>query len=81
MSNFGSSGLFATKVALIDLNYDSVVLCGIPMTETPHIDRPKNWRQANGFRKNWLRLSDETKSRIKSMSGWTKEQFGGPENA
>lgn len=78
LQNFGSSGLFAVKVALIDLNYDSVVLCGIPMTPTPHFDRPDDWRHAVNFRKQWMNISPEIRARIRSMSGWTREQYGAP---
>lgn len=76
---FGSSGLYAVKIALIDLKYDSVVLCGIPMTATPHFDRANDWTSVKGFRKTWEQLTPATTSRIKSMSGWTRETFGAPE--
>lgn len=78
-NRFGSSGLYAVKIALIDLKYDSVILCGIPMTATPHFDRKDNWKSANGFKKTWEKLTPVTASRIKSMSGWTRHKFGAPE--
>lgn len=78
MKRFGSSGLFAVKVALIDLDYQSVVLCGIPMTSTPHFDREQNWKQAKVFRAEWDNLTKDTAARIRSMSGWTKDKYGAP---
>jgi hypothetical protein len=79
-SKSGSSGLFAAKVALQDLGFDNVVLCGIPLTPTPHFFDTEPWREesALNFRKTWLAIPPEFKSRIKSMSGWTRETFGEP---
>lgn len=76
----GSSGLFAAKVALIDLGFDNVVFCGVPMTKTPHFwDNTKvDWRAAEGFARQWLTVPIEYRSRMKSMSGWTKEILGEP---
>jgi len=76
----GSSGLFAAKVALIDLGFDKVVFCGVPMTPTPHFwdDRKEPWKTADGFRGGWLAVSDEYRARMASMSGWTRILLGGP---
>lgn len=81
LTGFGSSGLFAVKVALIDLGYSSVLLCGVPMTATPHFDRKARWSSATKFRRNWLSVDPAFRTRIRSMSGWTREQFGGPNDA
>ena len=77
LTNFGSSGLFAVKVALVDLKYDSVLLCGIPMERSPHFDRKEKWTGGPLYRKHWLNLDDNIKEKIRSMSGWTKDTFGG----
>lgn len=77
----GSSGLFAAKVALIDLGFDNVVFCGVPMTVTPHYwDRKReNWKAAEGFRRQWLTVDKEYRNRMRSMSGWTRVLLGPPE--
>lgn len=85
----GSSGLFACKVALVDLGFDNAVLCGIPMTPTPHMpgttheDTP--WEAATGkhgnggFRAQWPTVPDEYLARMRSMSGWTRQFLGAPD--
>lgn len=77
----GSSGLFAAKVALIDLDFDRVVFCGVPMTASPHFwdERKEPWKSADGFRGGWLAVADEYRARMASMSGWTRILLGGPE--
>lgn len=77
----GSSGLFAAKVALIDLGFDQVVFCGVPMTATPHFwdDRKEPWKSADGFRGGWLAAPEEYRSRMASMSGWSRILLGGPQ--
>lgn len=84
----GSSGLFAVKVALIDLGFDRAVLCGIPMDiREAHFFDPEAWRAAPAHRKGWqvhvfnkvagpLPILDE---RVRSMSGWTAELLGKPD--
>lgn len=77
----GSSGLFAAKVALIDLGFDRVVFCGVPMTEAPHfwdVDRAP-WKVADGFRRQWLTVPEEYRARMRSMSGWSRVLLGPPE--
>jgi len=74
----GSSGLFAAKVALVDMGFDNVVLCGVPMTATPHFFDKVDWVRGPGFRKAWLDLPDQYASRMKSMSGWTRVLLGQP---
>lgn len=75
----GSSGLFAAKVALFDLNFDRVVFCGVPLTRTPHFYGGQPWLAAEGTRPNWRKIPDETKACMRSMSGWTRDFFGYPE--
>jgi len=74
----GSSGLFAAKVTLLDLGFDDVVLCGVPMMPEPHIDDRAPWPDAVRFRRPWEALSGDIKARMRSMSGWTRELLGGP---
>lgn len=77
----GSSGLFAIKVALMDLGFDRVVLCGIPMTmEGAHFfNRNEPWNSAPNFRRWWQEIPQEYRDRMRSMSGWTKVFLGYPE--
>lgn len=76
----GSSGQFVAKVALFDLGFDRVVLCGIPLTQTPHFFGGEKWRSANGFRKAWTTLPMEYRNRMRSMSGWTRVLLGSPQD-
>ena len=75
----GSSGLFAAKVALIDLGFDRVVLCGVPLTRTPHFHNATPWPAVEGFKPAWLNLPEATRSRMRSMSGWTRHLLGAPD--
>lgn len=79
MKTSGSSGLYATKIAL-DLGFDRVVLCGVSLTTDGHYFDSKAWKQANTFKEAWLAVK-ETRllGRVKSFSGWTAEQLGTPD--
>lgn len=74
----GSSGLFAVKVALIDLGYEDVVLCGVPMTATPHFDDNVPWPEVDLFKLGWEQALPQIDGRVRSMSGWTRELLGAP---
>lgn len=76
--NSGSSGLFAAKVALIDLGADRAVLAGIPLVRSSHFFDAAQWEAAGGYREVWERLRPEYRDRIRSMSGWTAHFFGTP---
>jgi len=75
----GSSGLFAAKVALIDLGFDRAVLCGVPMDPRPHFFDATDWKSAEGFRSAWLAVPQEYRDRMRSISGWTRTLLGAPE--
>lgn len=83
----GSSGLFAAKVALVDLGFDRVVLCGMPMDPAPHFTGRNSWvpkdtdgrTSAHGFRNSWLAVPQEYRDRMRSLSGWTRILLGPPE--
>lgn len=78
----GSSGLFAAKVALVDLKFDIAVLCGIPLTATPHFFDPpsKPWNPAIQYRSEWMNVPKEWRDKMRSMSGWTSVLLGPPSN-
>jgi hypothetical protein len=78
----GSSGLFALKVALIDLGFDKAVVCGVPMTEEGrHFFDATAWRGALSHRAGWTQALPQIAERARSMSGWTRELLGAPDAA
>jgi hypothetical protein len=75
----GSTGLFAVYVAR-QLGHVKVIGCGIPMTvDGSHFIRHQKWQSAIAFRGGWVRHRQEIAPYFRSMSGWTKEQFGAPD--
>ena len=72
----GSSGLFALKLALIDLGFERAVLCGIPMDIQPHFFGGDFWPGAKSHKRGWEQALPVIKDRARSMSGWTKELLG-----
>lgn len=75
----GSSGLFAVKVALYDLQCDRAVCCGIPLERgQAHFFDDKPWAGSHHHHRGWLEAKPEIKDRVRSMSGWTQELLGAP---
>ena len=84
----GSSGLLAVMTA-IDKGYDQLILCGIPLegSETLQANdeiekRTRGRRGAEAFerfRHPWKLNEELIRRHVRSMSGWTREVFGGPE--
>jgi hypothetical protein len=75
----GSVGLFAVKIALLELKLSHVLLCGVPMTmEAGHFRRQRPWKDASVFRREWLARKDEIAPCVRSFSGFTAELFGQP---
>lgn len=75
----GSSGLFALKVALVDLGFDKAILCGVPMEPAgKHFFDAREWRGAHAHKQGWKEALPEIASRARSMSGWTAELLGQP---
>jgi hypothetical protein len=75
----GSSGLFALKVALIDLGFDRAVLCGIPLSMSgKHFNDAALWHDAITYRDAWQQVHDFIAPRARSMSGWTAGLIGKP---
>lgn len=76
----GSSGLFALKVALIDMGFDRAVLCGVPMAGAQaHFFNPRRWNGASAHKKGWEQALPVIQDRARSMSGWTAELLGYPD--
>lgn len=84
----GSSGLFAVKIALTELECDRAILCGIPMTDMPHFfaspddhpleGKPDGWQSATSYWEGWKEAKHHLDGRCFSMSGWTSEFLGFP---
>ena len=73
----GSSGLFATKIAIFELRCDRVLLCGIPMTvQASHFLRGKLWRACPMFTKYWEQHHVELVPYVRSFSGYTRDLLG-----
>lgn len=74
----GSSGLFAAKIA-IECGFGKIVICGVPLiAEGNHIVRKRQWAAAHAFRSGWKRNHKNICTKVRSMSGWTKEFLGAP---
>jgi hypothetical protein len=76
-SSSGSSGLFATRLA-IRMGYGRVVLAGIPMDQSPHVGRTEPWTDRNEFVAAWGAAEQELKGKVRSMSGWSSGLLGTP---
>jgi hypothetical protein len=74
----GSSGLFSIKVG-IELGYNKIVLCGIPMDQKlGHFFDENAWEQADLYKRAWLLNKENLMDKVRSMSGWTREMLGFP---
>lgn len=73
----GSSGCFAAKVALTDLGFDRVVLCGVPMEpKANHFFDAKPWHSCERYWREWQNIPAAHRARMRSMSGRTKRMLG-----
>ena len=78
MDASASSGGYAAKIALDD-GHDRVVLAGVPMdAEASHFTRGKPWLQRDSFTIGFNKSIPHFAGRVRSMSGWSKEQLGEP---
>jgi hypothetical protein len=71
----GMSGLFAVKCAFEE-GFEEVVLCGVPMTDTPYFWGDNLNYNIIGYRKGWEKHIDKLNGRVFSQSGWTAELLG-----
>ena len=74
----GSSGCFAAKVALVDLDFDRIVLCGVPMNAGPHFWDHSAWTACDAHRQGWAQIDPSFTRRMRSCSGWTRDRLGAP---
>lgn len=79
----GSSGMLAMQVAH-HVGCRRVVLCGVPMTGTPHFaestvhQAQRKWNQVDIHWKNWPKVADKFRATTRSMSGRTRDLLGAP---
>ena len=71
----GMSGLFAVKCAFEE-GFEEVILCGVPMTDTPYFWGKDLHYKILPYRAGWEKHIDKLKGRVYSQSGWTKELLG-----
>ena len=80
----GSSGLFAIAVCRLGLKGPGTeyraVLAGVPMqAERAHYDNPKPWNDCQHYLSSWKTHLPQINGKVKSMSGWTREILGAPD--
>ena len=79
----GSSGMLGVQVAQ-QMGCTRVVLCGVPMTPTPHFleskmhRRDTKWMACAGHWKAWMKQYAKMDGWVRSMSGRTAELLGVP---
>jgi len=78
----GSSGMLAIQVAA-QVGCVRAVLCGIPMTATPHftesfVHLSEPWTAVASHWKAWLKNGDKVQGWVRSMSGMTEHFLGTP---
>jgi hypothetical protein len=71
----GSSSLMGVQAG-IQLNYKKIILCGCPLTGK----NSNNYEYAN-YQAGWLAKYEQIKNVARSMSGWTKELLGAPDES
>jgi hypothetical protein len=71
----GMSGLFAVKCAFEE-GFEEVILCGVPMTDTPYFWGDNLNYNIIGYRQGWEKHLDKLKGRVYSQSGWTAGLLG-----
>lgn len=75
----GSSGLYAVQIAIETFGLDRIVLCGVPMSgEFGHIRGQDHWEGASRYQDGWNKARPFIRNTVRSMSGWTREQYGVP---
>lgn len=80
MAESGSSGMMAVKVALCDLGADLAVVAGMPMLRQAHFFGAHDMFDAAGiYREVWRGIPLPYRRRIRSMSGWTAQFLGRPD--
>lgn len=75
----GSSGMLCIAVA-VELGCTHIVLAGVPMVKMDgHFNDPKPWMEARQYHPAWERRIPMIRDRVRSLSGWTREKLGAPD--
>lgn len=77
----GSSGFIMLRIA-DELSCTRAVLCGVPMTYSPHYHsdhQGKPWKHADHHWRSWVRHWHRIDGWVRSMSGRTRETLGAPD--
>lgn len=74
----GSSGLLATKLAL-ELGYDKIVLCGIPMEDGPHFHTETRMVGTGRYWRAWEENASQLADKVRSYVGRTAQLLGKPD--
>lgn len=69
----GSSSLLGVQAAQ-RLGYDKIILCGCPLT-----GKNKDEQEYKNFHAGWKTRKKETAACVRSMSGWTRDLLGAPD--
>ncbi|SHG79854.1 hypothetical protein SAMN02745157_4861 [Kaistia soli DSM 19436] len=79
MTFSGSSGLFGVKVAL-EMGFDKIVLCGVPMNAEPHFHDSDSapWADHERYAVAWHEVLPRLGGKVTSMGGLTRELLGAP---
>ena len=79
----GSSGMLATGIMCDRVHATHIILCGVPIDGgMPHYhnrDNKNPWIDARYYHKHWRDNLDAFRKRVRSMSGWTSELLGRPD--
>jgi hypothetical protein len=76
----GTVGLYAAMWALDNFD-DNIVLCGCPIEGRCNgITGAEYNYNDRSMRLAWLGQMERLKCRVRSMSGWTRQQLGGPDD-
>jgi hypothetical protein len=73
-----SSGIFALKVALVDMGFDRAVLCGVPLSPMGHFYYETDWSEAHHYHQGLREALPAIRNRARSMSGHTRDVLGAP---
>jgi hypothetical protein len=76
-SPFSGSSSFLGAQAAVGLGYKKIILCGCPMSGKNLIT--PSTHDYDNFQQGWMRHVNKLESKVRSMSGWTKEFLGFPD--
>ena len=88
----GGSGLYAVQIGLEELEFDRVVLAGMPIDRQPYCYNDgsaeglvcRSWADDQGlarYRAAWTSASFFFGDRVRSFSGWSRDLLGPPDQA